>query len=82
MEQKPLWTKDEIVEFDDLVDGVSSPNQLERIDCRMRLNKFASTHGKEKCDAMFAHLEDGGAKEDGPLVDVPADGSKSDGVAP
>ncbi|MEX6780476.1 hypothetical protein [Pseudomonas aeruginosa] len=82
MEQQPLWTKAEIVEFDELVDGVSSLHQLERIDCRLRLSKFVKAHGQEKCDAMFAHLESGGAKEDGPLVDAPADSSKSEGVAP
>ncbi|WP_213664164.1 hypothetical protein [Stutzerimonas stutzeri] len=25
---------------------------------------------KPKCDAMFAHMDAGGRKEDGPLVDV------------
>ncbi len=82
MEQKTLWTKDEIVEFDDLVDGVSSPSQLDRIDSRMRLSKFVSTHGQAKCDAMFAHLEKGGLKEDGPLAEDTSEDSKSEMVAP
>lgn len=79
MKQKPHWTKAEIVEFDDLVDGVSSLHQLERIDCRLRLDEFVKAHGKAKCDAMFAHLEAGGAKEDGPLVDAPADEAQPKG---
>ena len=67
-EPQPLWTKDVIAEFDRIVNGVSSRSQLTRIDSRLVLEKFIATHGKFKCDAMFAHLEAGGAKEDGPIT--------------
>lgn len=64
-----MWTKDEIVEFDDLVNGQSSRDQVKRIDARMGMKAFIAKHGKTKCDAMFAHLEAGGKKVDGPLLD-------------
>lgn len=54
------WTAQEIVEFDNLVDAVTSPNQLARITARLDMGKFVQLHGKPKCDAMFAHLEAGG----------------------
>jgi len=57
------WTKEEITEFDRLVDDVSSSNQLSRISGRFAMKDFIKTHGKEKCYAMFAHLESGGKKE-------------------
>lgn len=58
------WTASEITEFDSLVDDVSSASQLARISARMRMREFVDKHGKEKCDAMFAHLEAGGDKSD------------------
>lgn len=58
--QALTWTKDEIVEFDNLVDAVTSPNQLARITARLDMGKFVQLHGKPKCDAMFAYLEAGG----------------------
>lgn len=64
-----MWTKAEIVEFDLLVDQQSSRDQVKRIEARMSMNSFIAKHGKSKCDAMFAHLEAGGKKEDGPLLD-------------
>lgn len=64
------WTKDEIKKFDRLVDDQGSQNQVLRIAARLELRKFQDEHGKEKCDAMWAHLEAGGAKEDGPEVEV------------
>ncbi len=54
------WTEEEIVEFDGLVDDISSQLQMVRIAARMDMTKFVQEHGKEKCDAMFAHLEAGG----------------------
>lgn len=53
------WTEEELQEFDKLVDGVSSYNQLTRITSRIHMGKFIVDHGKEKCDAMFAYLEGG-----------------------
>lgn len=50
------WTEDELNEFDELTEMASSRNQLERISGRLGLNKFVLAHGKEKCNAMFAHL--------------------------
>jgi len=58
------WTKEEITEFDRLIDGVGSPDQLVRIEARLKQRDFIGEHGKPKCDAMFAHLDAGGAKED------------------
>lgn len=53
----PIWTKEELKEFDTLIDDVSSRDQMRRISGRIEMNKFVEKHGKEKCDAMFAHLE-------------------------
>lgn len=68
-----MWTKAEITEFDKLVDAVSSRDQVKRIEARMDMSSFVAKHGKEKCDAMFAHLEAGGKKEDGPVADDQGD---------
>lgn len=68
--KKPQWTKAEIVEFDRLIDESESPNQVARIRGRLDLSAFVKLHGKDKCDAMWAHLEAGGKKENGPLVEV------------
>lgn len=51
------WSDDEISTFDRLIDKTGSHDQVERIVGRMELRKFVEQHGKEKCDAMFAHLE-------------------------
>lgn len=56
------WSKEELKEFDGLVDKVSSRNQVTRIQARMvEMPAFIEKHGKEKCDAMWAHLEGGGS---------------------
>lgn len=68
--KKPMWTKAEINTFDDLINATSSPHQVERITARLDQASFITEHGRAKCDAMFAHLEAGGAVEDGPLVEV------------
>lgn len=57
MSDQPTWTKEELKQFDKLVDLVSSRNQLTRIAARLDMDKFIKEHGKEKCDAMWAHLE-------------------------
>lgn len=62
------WTKAEIAEFDKLVDGVSSLNQVKRIEARLDMSDFVTKHGKEKCEAMFAHPEAGGDIADGPAT--------------
>ena len=61
------WTKEEIMEFDRLIvdrliDKKKSRNQVERIVGRMELNDFVKQHGKEKCDAMWAHMKANGGK--------------------
>jgi hypothetical protein len=53
----PTWTDAELKEFDKLIDEVSSRNQVTRISGRFAMQKFVETHGKEKCDAMWSHLE-------------------------
>jgi hypothetical protein len=45
------WTDGELVCFDQLVE-----NQTSR-DGKSRLEAFEKVHGREKCGAMFAHLE-------------------------
>ena len=50
------WTKAEIDEFDELIELCESVEQMERIHGRLHMKKFVDAHGKEKCDAMFAHL--------------------------
>ena len=47
------YTKDELREFRDLVNGVSSQNQLVRIDSRLKMKLFIDRVGKETCDEMF-----------------------------
>lgn len=51
------YTEEEMQEFERLVNGTSSRNQLERIEARMRMPAFITEHGKEKCDAMFDVLQ-------------------------
>jgi hypothetical protein len=60
------WTPEELAEFDRLIDEVSSPNQAIRSSARMRQNRFVNEHGKEKCDAMWAHLQEREAKASEP----------------
>lgn len=56
------WTKKEITEFDKLIEDVSSQDQLSRIRGRLQMQHFVNTHGKDKCDEMWNHLENGGKK--------------------
>jgi hypothetical protein len=51
------WTEGELREFDELVDMVSDRHQVTRISGRLQMDEFIKKHGKDKCDAMFAHLE-------------------------
>ena len=57
MNTPKTWTEEEIMEFDRLVDKVSSWDQATRSCARMEMNRFVNEHGKEKCDAMWAYLE-------------------------
>lgn len=50
------WTSAELNEFDRLTWRTGSRDQLERINARLKLAKFVSKHGQEKCDAMFLVL--------------------------
>ena len=52
----PGWTADEFKAFEKLVDETSSRNQVTRISARLDMKTFVDTHGKTKCDAMFAEL--------------------------
>lgn len=45
------WTDDDLVCFDQLVRSQTS------CDGKSRLEAFEKVHGREKCGAMFAHLE-------------------------
>lgn len=51
------WTKEELAEFDELLEMTSSIHQMSRINARIDMPKFIKKHGKEKCDAMWAHLQ-------------------------
>ena len=57
------WTREDIERFDQLIDETGSSNQVKRINGRLDMNKFIAKHGKEKCDAMWNHLENGGKLE-------------------
>ncbi len=50
------WTQKQIKQFDGLIEGVSSPGQITRIESRFAMEKFVKEHGKEKCDAMWKAL--------------------------
>lgn len=65
MDNKITWTKDELKEFDSLIDKVSSKSQMDWIEGRIDMKKFVEKHGKEKCNAMYVHLG-GKARTDGP----------------
>lgn len=52
------YTKEELDEFDRLTNDASDRDQMTRIRGRLDLRKFVDTHGKEKCDAMFAALKE------------------------
>lgn len=57
-----LYTKAELRKFDRLTLLQSSPDQLTRIQARFAVKVFLATHGKAKCDAMFAALTAKGKK--------------------
>lgn len=61
-QEKITWKPEELAEFDRLLDMTASRNQMERISGRLDMAKFVEKHGKEKCDAMFVHLEGGKKK--------------------
>lgn len=62
MGQEPQWTADEIIKFDSLIDCQESRDQMVRIEGRLSMRAFVAEHGRSKCDAMFAHLEEGGER--------------------
>lgn len=57
------WTEEEISQFDALIDKQSSHDQVTRISGRLDMKVFIELHGKDKCDAMWKHLESGGSVE-------------------
>jgi len=57
MSEEITWTAAELAEFDRLIDQVSSWHQALRSSGRFAMNDFVKRHTKEKCDAMWAHLE-------------------------
>ena len=58
VEQKRPWTDDELRRFDRVTLMLSSRDQLQRIQGRQDIKKLVEEFGKEKCDAMFAHLQE------------------------
>jgi serine/threonine protein kinase HipA of HipAB toxin-antitoxin module len=53
---KNPWTAAELRRFDQLTEATSSPNGHTRVIARLDLKKFVEEVGKDKCDAMYAHL--------------------------
>jgi hypothetical protein len=53
---KNIWTAAELRKFDKLTEACSSQNGNTRVIARLDLKRFVEEVGKEKCDAMFAHL--------------------------
>ena len=51
------WTKAELDRFDRLTRKMSSLKQMDRIMARLEIKRFVESHGKAKCDAMFAALK-------------------------
>ena len=52
------YTEEELKEFDRLTMRQSSPDQVTRIEARLDMSNFVAKHGKEKCNDMFAALEE------------------------
>lgn len=62
MSDAPIYTAEELAEFDRITNGLCSLQQLVRIAARMEIKGFVEEHGKPKCDAMFADLQARDAK--------------------
>lgn len=50
------YTKQEFEQFRHLSNKSASRDQVTRIDARLKLREFIQTHGKAKCDAMWAEI--------------------------
>lgn len=59
------WTKEDITKFKRLVDMGGSANQMDRINSRLDMPGFIKEHSREKCDAMFKVICDGGEIDSG-----------------
>lgn len=57
------WKLEEITEFKRLVNMSASPHQMDRINSRLDMPHFVKKTGREKCQAMWEHLEAGGKVE-------------------
>ncbi|UVK46776.1 hypothetical protein BPNPMPFG_002484 [Mesorhizobium sp. AR07] len=51
------WTQAELDTFDQITTMLASRHQMDRINARLDLKEFGSTHGNEKLEAMFAVLK-------------------------
>lgn len=58
------WDAAELRQFTRLVNMTSSRDQMARIEARLDMQKFVERVGKDKCDAMFAHLQKQWAEEE------------------
>ncbi|MER9680816.1 hypothetical protein NKJ23_15990 [Mesorhizobium sp. M0184] len=56
------WTQAELDTFDQITSLLSSLHQMDRIGARLDIKKFEAEHGKAKCEAMFAVLQERDAK--------------------
>lgn len=51
------YTAEEFEEFKRLYMATGSHDNLTRIHARLNMRKFSDTHGRDKCDAMYAKIE-------------------------
>lgn len=52
----PTWTPEELAEFDRLTEDCASKSRGVRVIGHINMRAFIEKHGKEKCDAMWAHI--------------------------
>lgn len=54
-----MFSKDQFVEFFNLVNKSGSPNQIDRIHARLEMPQFIEAVGKAKCDEMWELIKSG-----------------------
>lgn len=57
MSEQITWTPEELAEFDELIDMVSDRHQVTRITGRLKMMEFTKKYGNDKCNAMWAYLQ-------------------------
>lgn len=54
-----MFSKDQFVEFFNLVNKSGSANQIDRIHARLEMPQFIEAVGREKCDEMWELIKRG-----------------------